>query len=94
MMPWLWYRLCGPLYRGHRWLSDPHIRRYGTHASDCPWCGDDLHGAYLHEAYFIVDRGERSTTPSEPTKHRSAGVQQCPRCHYRWRVHDWSLPGT
>jgi hypothetical protein len=46
MLSWLWYRLCGPLYRVHRWLTDPHIRRYGMHASDCPWCGDDLHGAY------------------------------------------------
>jgi hypothetical protein len=78
MMPWLWYRLCGPLYRGYRWLTDPHIRRYGTHASDCPWCGGDLNGAYLNLAYFIHERG----------------VQQCPRCHYRWRVRDRSLPSA
>ena len=88
MISWLWYRLCGPLYRGHRWLTDPHIRRYGTHASDCPWCGEDLNGAYLNRAYFIHERGGCSTTPGKPTGHGSAGVQQCPRCHYRWRVRD------
>jgi DNA-binding helix-hairpin-helix protein with protein kinase domain len=42
-----------PLYRGYRWLTNPHMRRYGTHASDCPWCGDDLHGVYRSLAYFI-----------------------------------------
>jgi DNA-binding helix-hairpin-helix protein with protein kinase domain len=42
-----------PLYRGYRWLTNPHMRRYGTHASDCPWCGDDLHGVYRNLAYFI-----------------------------------------
>jgi|RhiMetdeSRZDD1v2_1073273.scaffolds.fasta_scaffold229870_3 hypothetical protein len=94
MLSWLWYRLCGPLYRVHRWLTDPHIRRYGMHASDCPWCGDDLHGAYLHRPYFMPERRGRSTTPGESTEPGGAGVQQCPRCHYRWRVRDRIAPGA
>jgi hypothetical protein len=94
MLPWFWYRLCGPFYRGHRWLTDPRMRRYGRHASDCPWCGDHLDGAYLHAVYFSVDRDARSTMSGAPTQPWGAGVQQCPRCHYRWRVRNRSLPGT
>jgi hypothetical protein len=88
-----WYRLLGPVYRLYRRYTDPHIRRYGWHESDCPWCGTTCSMASLAHAMLTADRGAAPVPSGADTVPRVAGVVQCRRCHHRWQVQAQSAGG-
>jgi|KBSSwiStaDraftv2_1062776.scaffolds.fasta_scaffold139566_2 hypothetical protein len=72
---WRYYRFLGPVYRWQRRATDRHIRRYGWHPCDCPWCG---HNCYR----TVLTHGLAGAAAGPGALH----IAQCPRCDYRWQL--------
>ncbi len=79
-MPWLWYRVCGPLYALASRLTTT------APAPRCPWCGADVSAVWCERPYFALIVAWSETVPGEPTVHYAEGEQTCPRCRYRWII--------
>jgi hypothetical protein len=72
--PWWLWRLVGPLVRSVG-------KHYGMDCPHCGWSGFD----FYEDPWFIYTKGGSYSGP-DGTVHWFMGIQQCPRCRFRWEV--------